>query len=76
MLGNEGAAGKLRRSGAIRDVRGKISVLDRSQPERCSRECYAVVRKETDRLSLLANSRMAQDLSRSPPQSALFRQPP
>jgi CRP-like cAMP-binding protein len=44
------AAGKLQKRGAIRYVRGKITVLDRTQIERCSCECYAVVKKETDRL--------------------------
>jgi CRP-like cAMP-binding protein len=44
------AAGKLQKHGAIRYVRGKITVLDRAQLERCSCECYAVVKKETDRL--------------------------
>ena len=44
------AAGKLQKHGAIRYARGKITVLDRAQLERCSCECYAVVKKETDRL--------------------------
>jgi CRP-like cAMP-binding protein len=44
------AAGKLQKRGAIRYVRGKITVLDRTQLERCSCECYAAVKKETDRL--------------------------
>jgi CRP-like cAMP-binding protein len=44
------AAGKLQKHGAIRYVRGKITVLDRAQLERCACECYAVVKKETDRL--------------------------
>ena len=44
------AAGKLQRAGAIRYSRGKITVLDRPQLEKLSCECYAVVKKETDRL--------------------------
>ena len=44
------AAGKLQRLGAIHYTRGKITVLDRAQLERLSCECYAVVKKETDRL--------------------------
>jgi CRP-like cAMP-binding protein len=44
------AAGKLQKHGAIRYARGKITVLDRAQLERCSCECYAVVKTETDRL--------------------------
>ena len=44
------AAGKLQKLGVIRYVRGKITVLDRPQLERLSCECYAVVKRETDRL--------------------------
>jgi CRP-like cAMP-binding protein len=44
------AAGKLQKLGAIRYSRGQITVLDRAQLERLSCECYAVVKKETDRL--------------------------
>jgi CRP-like cAMP-binding protein len=44
------AAGKLQKLGVIRYTRGKITVLDRAQLERLSCECYAVVKKETDRL--------------------------
>jgi CRP-like cAMP-binding protein len=44
------AAGKLQKAGAIRYSRGKITVLDRPQLERLSCECYAVVKKESDRL--------------------------
>jgi CRP-like cAMP-binding protein len=44
------AAGKLQKKGAIRYSRGKITVLDRPLLERLSCECYAVVRKESDRL--------------------------
>jgi CRP-like cAMP-binding protein len=44
------SAGKLQKHGAIRYARGKITVLDRAQLERCSCECYSVVKNETDRL--------------------------
>ncbi len=44
------AAGKLLRLGVIKYARGQITVLDRSKLEKLSCECYAVVKKETDRL--------------------------
>jgi CRP-like cAMP-binding protein len=44
------AAGKLQKLGAIRYSRGRIKVLDRPKLETLSCECYAVVKKETDRL--------------------------
>lgn len=44
------AAGKLQKQGVIEYRRGKIKVLDRPQLESLSCECYAVVRKESDRL--------------------------
>ena len=44
------AAGKLQASGLIRYSRGHISVLDRSRLEERVCECYAVVKKEYDRL--------------------------
>jgi CRP-like cAMP-binding protein len=44
------AAGKLQDSGVIRYSRGKIVVLNRPKLEQMSCECYAVVKKETDRL--------------------------
>jgi CRP-like cAMP-binding protein len=44
------AAGKLERLGVIRYARGHITVLDRPRLEQLSCECYAVVKKETDRL--------------------------
>jgi CRP-like cAMP-binding protein len=44
------AAGKLQKLGVIEYHRGNISVLDRSRLEKLSCECYAVVKKETDRL--------------------------
>ncbi len=44
------AAGRLQKQGVIRYSRGKITVLDRPKLEGLSCECYAVVKKETDRL--------------------------
>jgi len=44
------AAGKLQQLGVIRYHRGQITVLDRPKLESLSCECYAVVKKETDRL--------------------------
>jgi CRP-like cAMP-binding protein len=44
------AAGKLEKLGVIRYARGRITVLDRPKLEQLCCECYAVVKKETDRL--------------------------
>src|ERR1700732_3486593 len=44
------AAGKLHELGLIRYARGHITVLDRPKLEQLCCECYAVVRKEGDRL--------------------------
>lgn len=44
------AAGRLQRAGLISYTRGKINVLDRTGLEQRSCECYAVVKKEYDRL--------------------------
>jgi CRP-like cAMP-binding protein len=44
------AAGKLQKRGVIRYARGQITVLDRVKLEELCCECYAVVKKETDRL--------------------------
>ena len=44
------AAGKLQRLGVIRSTRGQIEVLDRLKLEQLCCECYAVVKKEADRL--------------------------
>jgi CRP-like cAMP-binding protein len=44
------AAGKLDKLGVIRYARGRITVLDRKKLEQLCCECYAVVKKETDRL--------------------------
>lgn len=44
------AAGKLQKAGVIEYSRGHIEVLDRDNLESLCCECYAVVKKETDRL--------------------------
>jgi CRP-like cAMP-binding protein len=44
------AAGKLQKLGVIQYARGRITVLDRPKLERLCCECYAVVKRETDRL--------------------------
>jgi CRP-like cAMP-binding protein len=44
------AASKLQTLGVIKYSRGRITVLDRPKLERLCCECYAVVKKETDRL--------------------------
>ncbi len=44
------AAGKLQKRGVIEYIRGHITVVDRPALEKLSCECYAVVKKETDRL--------------------------
>lgn len=44
------SAGKLQELGVISYRRGQITVLDRARLEELSCECYAVVKKETDRL--------------------------
>jgi CRP-like cAMP-binding protein len=44
------AAGKLQKLGVISYIRGQITVLNRPRLEQLSCECYAVVKKETDRV--------------------------
>lgn len=44
------AAGRLQKAGLIRYTRGKIDVIDRAGLEARTCECYAVVKKEYDRL--------------------------
>ena len=51
------AAGKLQKLGAISYSRGQITVLDRPKLESLSCECYAVVKRETDRIEGLAHTR-------------------
>jgi CRP-like cAMP-binding protein len=53
------AAGRLQAAGLIQYYRGKITVLDRVKLEARVCECYAVVKRESDRLlpaGLIANS--------------------
>jgi len=57
------AAGKLQKLGAIEYDRGKISVLDRLVLEKLCCECYAVVRRETDRLMPFDTGYLAQPRS-------------
>ena len=49
------AAGKLQKLGIIQYSRGLITVLDRPRLEALACECYAVVKKETDRLEAKAS---------------------
>ena len=51
------AAGKLQKLGVIRYRRGEIEVLDRPRLEQLCCECYAVVKKESDRLLPLHQTR-------------------
>lgn len=44
------AAGRLQRMGVIEYRRGRIQILDRTELEHLSCECYAIVRKESERL--------------------------
>jgi hypothetical protein len=44
------AAGKLQKLGVIEYQRGRIKVIDRPKLESLCCECYAVVKRETDRL--------------------------
>ena len=44
------AAGALQRAGLIRYKRGNVSIINRRGLERLSCECYAVSKKEFDRL--------------------------
>lgn len=48
--GGTEAASRLQSMGVIRYNRGRITVLDRSRLESQACECYAVVKKEYDRL--------------------------
>jgi CRP-like cAMP-binding protein len=48
------AAARLQKLGIIRYSRGRLTVLDRQKLERQCCECYAAVKKETDRLARLS----------------------
>ena len=52
------AAGKLQKLGVITYRRGHITVLDRPRLEQLTCECYAVVKKETDRLMPLSSAHL------------------
>ena len=58
------AAGKLQQAGVIRYRRGHISVLERAGLERRACECYAVVKREMDRL--LSDVQYRQGISPDP----------
>lgn len=49
------AAGKLQKLGVIQYSRGIMTVLDRPRLEKLSCECYAAVKKETDRLRVASS---------------------
>ena len=49
------ATDKLQKLGAIQYVGGQITVLDRPQLEQLACECYAVMKRETDRLLVHSN---------------------
>jgi CRP-like cAMP-binding protein len=51
------AAGKLQRLGVIDYSRGRITVLDRPKLETLCCECYAVVKKESDRIHAMMTPR-------------------
>jgi CRP-like cAMP-binding protein len=55
------AAGKLQKLGVIKYSRGEITVMDRPKLEKLCCECYAVVRKESDRLLPRAQAQLAID---------------
>jgi CRP-like cAMP-binding protein len=57
------AAGKLEKLGVIRYTRGRITVLDRSKLEQLCCECYAVVKRETDRLRPLPYQDQTEELA-------------
>jgi len=59
------AAGRLQQAGCISYRRGHISVLNRSSLEARTCECYAVVRKEMQRL--LSDQRYRQDVTQGLP---------
>jgi CRP-like cAMP-binding protein len=50
------AAGKLQKLGVIRYSRGQITVTDRPRLEQLCCECYAVVKRESDRIENMAAS--------------------
>jgi CRP-like cAMP-binding protein len=65
------AAGKLHKLGVIRYARGQITVLDRPRLEQLCCECYAVVKRESDRL--LPPPPLNPAASRNRPSASLAR---
>lgn len=61
------AASRLRKIGAIDYARGRIQVLQRAELERLACECYAVVRRETDRILPCGAKKPALVAGRMPP---------
>ena len=53
------AARSLQQHGLVSYVRGHIEILDRQGLENCACECYAVVKKEHDRLLSMGDRRRA-----------------
>jgi len=74
------AAGKLQAAGLIQYSRGHITIIDRSGLEARSCECYAVVKREYDRLFQLSPATRLKGRSRPNPETlrqraeARFRQ--
>ncbi|MDB6010190.1 MAG: Crp/Fnr family transcriptional regulator, partial [Gammaproteobacteria bacterium] len=64
------AAGKLHKLGIIRYARGQITVLDRPKLEQLCCECYAVVKKESDRLLPAADPKQRRGPGAKPAGSA------
>ena len=67
------SAGKLQKLGVIEYTRGKITVLDRPKLELLCCECYAVVRKETDRLLPRSSSPHQQEGAPLTPEDDQFK---
>jgi Mn-dependent DtxR family transcriptional regulator len=57
------AAGHLQTAGLIHYSRGHITILDRPKLEKRVCECYAVVKKETDRLMLVDLASLANKIT-------------
>ena len=66
------AAGKLQKLGVIQYARGQITVLDRPKLEALSCECYAVVKKESDRLLLAPANHELSLAKKAPSNQALL----
>lgn len=61
------AAGKLQNLDVIEYSRGRIAILNRAKLEQLSCECYAVVKKETDRLLPYSRSNPALKIPQTRP---------